>query len=325
MRILSGVQASGVLHLGRYFGAVRQYVDLQTQGEGYYFIADYHALTTIRDADMLAGHTQDIALGYLALGLDPEKAILFRQSDVPEVCELSWMLSTVTPMGLLQRCHSYKDKTAKGISADHGLFAYPVLMAADILIYGSDLVPVGQDQVQHVEVARDVASKFNQLYGDILKLPEARLLSSSKVPGIDGEKMSSSYGNEVRLFDPEKKVRKRFMAVVTDSTPMEDPKEPEGNLIFELYKLMASEEQIEELAGQFRAGGMGYGHAKQALFEAFLEYFGPARAKYQELLGKLDYVEDVLQDGARRAREAAAPIMEQVRSATGLSRRLGAK
>ncbi|MEM7166312.1 MAG: tryptophan--tRNA ligase [Planctomycetota bacterium] len=323
MRILSGIQSSSVLHLGRYFGALRQFLDLQREGDGYYFIADYHALTTVRDPDVLAHNTNTMALEYLALGLDPQQSILFRQSDVPETCELAWFLSTVTPMGLLQRCHSYKDKVAHGVSPDHGLFAYPVLMAADILLYRGDVVPVGQDQKQHVEVTRDIAIKFNQIYGEILTIPEPRIMPEvARVPGIDGEKMSSSYGNTVSLFESDKKTRKRFMSVVTDSTPVEDPKEPDGNTVFELYKLMASEAQIAELAEQFRAGGMGYGHAKQALYEAFLDYFGPARERYAELQKDPSTIEDVLQDGARRARETARELIAAVRDATGISRRI---
>lgn len=324
MRILSGIQASGVLHLGRYFGALRQFLDLQGEGDSFYFIADYHALTTVRDPAVLSHNTNTMAMEYLALGVDPKQSILFRQSDVPETCELAWFLSTVTPMGLLQRCHSYKDKVAQGIPADHGLFAYPVLMAADILLYRGDVVPVGQDQKQHVEVTRDIAIKFNQIYGDVLTIPEPRIIPAvAKVPGIDGQKMSSSYGNAVFLFETEKKIRKRFMGVVTDSTPVEDPKEPEGNTIFELYKLMATPEQVAALADQFRAGGMGYGHAKQALFEAFMEYFGAARERYAELQKDPAAVEDILQDGARRAREAAHEVIAAVRDATGISRRPG--
>lgn len=323
MRIVSGIQATGALHLGRYFGAVKQFLDLQGEGESFVFIADYHALTTVRDPDQLSRFTQRIALEYLALGLDPARVAVFRQSDVPAVCELAWILSTITPMGLLQRCHSYKDKTAQGIAADHGLFAYPVLMAADILIYGGEVVPVGQDQKQHVEVTRDLAIKFNQTFGDVLTVPEPRIhAETAKVPGVDGRKMSSSYGNQIRLFDAEKTTRKQFMGIVTDSLGVEDAKEPEGNTIFELFKLMGTKDEARELAARFRAGGMGYGFAKQALFDAFMAYFGPARARFDKLQRDPTEVENVLDLGAAKARTAAEATLTRVRDAVGLSRRL---
>ncbi|MEE8142125.1 MAG: tryptophan--tRNA ligase [Planctomycetota bacterium] len=323
MRILSGTTPTGELHLGNYFGAVRQWVELQSRGEALFFIADYHALTTVRDAETMASNVRAVALAYLALGLDPERTVLFRHSDVPEVCELTWILSTVTPMGLLERCHAYKDKVAQGISSDHGLFTYPVLMASDILIYRSDLVPVGQDQKQHVEVTRDIAIKFNQSYGDVFPLPEAHILEQvAKVPGVDGRKMSKSYCNDIRIFDPEKQVRKKIFSIVTDSAGLEDAKEPQGNIIFELYKLLAPPEKVQELAERFRAGGMGYGHAKESLFEEFMDRFGSMRKKHQELANDLSHVEEILESGARKARNLARETMEAVREATGLSRRL---
>ncbi len=328
MRILSGCQPTASLHLGNYFGAVRQFIDLQEKvhaegGDAFYFLADYHALTTVRDADTLARQTHDWALAYLALGLDPDKATLFRQSDVPHVCELAWVFSTVTPMGLLQRCHSYKDKVQAGISPDHGLFAYPVLMAADILIVRSSHVPVGDDQKQHLEVTRDIALKFNQTYRNVFPLPDAFIPKDfGKIPGVDGRKMSGSYGNSIPIFGAEKKTRKTIMSIVTDSKGVDEPKEPEGNTVFELFKLVASQEQVDDLAARFRAPGLGYGHAKQEFFEAFMDHFGPYRKRREELEGKPDYVEDVLQAGAERARAEADETMALVRDATGVSRRI---
>ncbi len=322
-RILSGCQPTGALHLGNYFGAVKQFIELQRDGEAFYFIADLHALTTIRDPEELSRMTHSWALDYLALGLDPEIATIYRQSDVPQVSELAWVLSTVTPMGLLQRCHSYKDKVAEGISPDHGLFAYPVLMAADILVCRSHRVPVGQDQKQHVEVTRDIAAKFNQTYGEVFPLPdEITLEATGKIPGVDGRKMSGSYGNYLGVFDPEKELRKRIMSIVTDSTPVEEPKNPEGNVIIELYRLVASPERVEDLAQRFRAGGLGYGHAKQELYEAFLEHFDPPRKRREELSQKPEVVEEILQQGAKRARGIADETMAIVRQATGVSRRV---
>ncbi|MCC6466086.1 MAG: tryptophan--tRNA ligase [Planctomycetes bacterium] len=329
MRILSGVQPSGRLHIGNYFGAIRQFVELQHKGHGLYFIADLHALTTIREADKLRELTHDVALNYLALGLDAGRATLFRQSDIPEVTELSWILSTVTPMGLLERAHSYKDKTAKGISPDHGLFAYPVLMAADILLYLSDLVPVGKDQKQHVEITRDIAVKFNQTYckgfdaqsgeGGVLKLPEPMILEDAAVvPGIDGQKMSKSYGNTIELFGPEKDVRKRIMSVKTDSTPVEAPKNPETCNVFALLKLFAKPEEMADLRTSYLKGGTGYGEYKKKLAELFFATFGEARKRYEELCNNEDYVDEVLRQGAGKARAIAGQVMDQVRQVTGL-------
>jgi tryptophanyl-tRNA synthetase len=294
-------------------------VDLQTRGQGLYFIADLHALTTVRDAARLRELTRDVALNFLALGLDPAKAALFRQSDIPEVAELSWVLSTVTPMGLLERAHSYKDKTARGISADHGLFAYPVLMAADILQYNADVVPVGQDQKQHLEMARDIAGRFNHAYGeDVFKLPEPHILEDvAVVPGVDGRKMSKSYDNVVRMFWPEKKLRKAVMGIVTDSTPVEDPKDT-SQALFQLWSLFASKQEREDLFAQARAGGMGYGDVKKALADRVLAFFAPMREKRVELAQRPDDIEDILREGARRARELATPTWQAARHAAGL-------
>jgi tryptophanyl-tRNA synthetase len=319
MRILSGLTPSGAIHLGNYFGAVRQWIEMQDKGEAFYFIANYHALTSVRNAEVLSKNIFDVALDYLALGLDPERAILWRQSDVPEVCELAWILTTVTPMGLLERCHAYKDKVSQGLSPDHGLFAYPVLMAADILLFHSDRVPVGEDQKQHIEVTRDIAIKFNMTYGEVFKLPEEYIAPGvGRVPGVDGRKMSSSYGNDIKIFEEQNKIRKKIMSIVTDSKGVEEAKEPEGNVIFELYKLMARPEQVEELAGLYRAGGMGYGHAKQALFDAFLEKFGPARERRAALAKEPEKVEALLLRGAEKARAIALDTMDKVRRAVGI-------
>lgn len=319
MRILSGLTPSGAIHLGNYFGAVRQWIELQDRGEAFYFIANYHALTSVRNAEVLSKNTFDVALDYLALGLDPERAVLWRQSDVHEVCELAWILTTVTPMGLLERCHAYKDKVSQGMSPDHGLFAYPVLMAADILLFHSDKVPVGEDQKQHIEVTRDIAIKFNATYAEVFKLPEEYIAAGvGRVPGVDGRKMSSSYGNDIRIFEDEGKIRKKIMSIVTDSKGVEEAKDPEGSVIFELYKLMARPEQVEELAGRYRAGGMGYGYAKQALFDAFLEKFGPARERRAELAKEPEKVEAILKRGAEKARAIALETMGKVRRAVGI-------
>ena len=318
MRILTGIQPSGKLHWGNYFGAMKSMFDLQAKGEDMFmFIANFHAMTTVRDGATLREATREVALDYLACGLDPAKTIVYRQSDVPEVQELAWYLSCLTPMGLLERCHSYKDKMAHGFDATHGLVAYPVLMAADILIMQSDLVPVGKDQKQHLEVTRDLAIKFNNAYGEIFKIPDAYIPETvATSPGTDGQKMSKSYHNTIELFDVSAK--KKVMGIVTDSKTMEEPKEPEGNSIYELYKLFATKEEVEAMAASFRAGNYGYGHAKKALLEAYHRLFDPFRAKREELAKDPAALEDILQDGAKRARAAAAPTMEKVRSAVGL-------
>jgi len=318
-RILSGVQPTGKLHLGNYFGAVKQHIALQDEAECYYFIADYHALTTIQEPAVLREYTHGVALDYLALGLDPSKAIFFRQSDVPEVTELAWILSTVTNMGLLERAVSYKEKVEKGIEANVGLFTYPILMAADILIYRSHLVPVGKDQVQHLEMTQDMAGRFNRAYGEVFPIPNYRLDKESKVPGIDGQKMSKSYGNTIEIFAEGKPLRKVVMSIVTDSSTVADPKDPEKCNVFALYSLFATEEEKESLAARYRAGGMGYGEAKNALLEKIDAYFGPAREKRKQLAKDPDGVENVLREGAHRARIEARKTMDLVREAVGLS------
>lgn len=322
MRVLSGIQPTGRFHWGNYFGAIRQYIALQTNEQAFYFIADLHALTTIRDPAELHRLSLDAAIDLVALGLDPQHATLFLQSDVPEVAELTWLLMTVTPMGLLEKCHAYKDKKARGLPADAGLFNYPVLMAADILLYDSDIVPVGVDQVQHIEVTRDVAQRFNHLYGEVLVLPAPRVLDeTAKVPGTDGEKMSKSYGNTIEVFEPEKKLRKKVMAIKTDSTPVEAPKDPETCHVFTLYKLFASPEQQQAMAARYRAGGMGYGEAKQALYELSMEYFAAARKKRDELAAAPALIEDILREGARRARAKGSEVLDRVRRACGIGAR----
>jgi tryptophanyl-tRNA synthetase len=318
MRVLSGVQPTGQLHIGNYFGAIRQYVALQSDHDGFYFMANYHALTTVHDGPTLRRQTLDIAADFLALGLDPAKATIFRQSDIPEVCELTWILSCLCPMGLLERCHAYKDKVSQGIPADHGLFAYPVLMAADILIYNSHLVPVGQDQKQHIEVTRDLAILFNNAYGEILTVPEGLILEDTAVvPGVDGRKMSKSYNNTIGIFEDEKSVKKKIMSIVTDSTPVAAPKDPTNNTIFQLYSLFATPAQKAEMEASFRAGGVGYGEYKKQLLAAFLEYFGPRREKRAELARDMSYVEDVLAAGAQKARAVARQTLDTVRAAVG--------
>ena len=321
MRILSGITSSGECHIGNYFGAIRQHVEFQEKGEAIYFIADYHSMTVVRDANERRRLVREVALDYLACGLDPDRAVLYRQSDLPEVCELTWILTSVTPMGLLERSHAYKDKVAQGLPVDHGLFAYPVLMAADILIYGSDLVPVGQDQKQHLEMTRDMAQRFNHLYGsEVFQLPEPWILEDvAVVPGIDGRKMSKSYDNTIRMFWPEKRIRKAVMAVVTDSTPVEDPK-PTDTTLFQLWSLMAGESDREEMFARARAGGLGYGEVKKDLLGRLLELFGPMREKREELAKRPDDIEDIFASGARRAREMAAPVVAAARDAAGLGR-----
>jgi tryptophanyl-tRNA synthetase len=319
MRILSGIQPSGKLHIGNYFGMMKPAIELQSQGEAFLFIANYHALTTVKDAEQLRADTHDVALDFLACGLDPDRTVFFRQSDVPEVTELTWLLSTVTPMGLLERCHSYKDKLAKGIPSSHALFSYPVLMAADILAVQSTVVPVGRDQKQHVEVTRDIAIKFNQQFGDVFTIPEPSIRDEvAVVPGIDGQKMSKSYDNHIEIFGAPKATRKRVMRIVTDSTPLEDPKEPETCNVFKLYKLFGTPEQCEALAAQYRAGNFGYGDAKKALLEIMTEYFAPFRERRETLAADRHYVDDVLSTGAARAREVAGQTLGAARQAMGL-------
>jgi tryptophanyl-tRNA synthetase len=320
VRYLTGIQPSGALHVGNYFGALKPAVELQNQGEAFYFIADFHALTSIQDPAALREHVRRVALDFLACGLDPSKACFFRQSDVLLVTELSWILSTVTPMGLLERCHSYKDKIARGLPSSHGLFAYPVLMAADILLYSSDVVPVGKDQKQHVEVTRDIAIKFNDTFGPTLKVPEALIRDEvATVIGLDGQKMSKSYDNTIEIFGPEKVIRKKVMSIITDSTPIEAPKDPTQSTIVHLYRLFASPEQVAAMEDSFRSGGTGYGEYKKQLFSAIWDTFAPMRARRAELQADLHYVDEVLRTGAQRARAVAEETMKNVRTAVGLA------
>lgn len=319
MRVLSGIQPSGRPHLGNYFGALRQYIALQDGNEPFYFVASYHALTAVRDPQLLRQYTLGVAIDFLALGLDPQKSTLFVQQDVPEVTELAWILSCVTPMGLLERAVSYKDKVAQGLMPNHGLFAYPVLQAADILIYLADVVPVGQDQKQHLEITRDIANKFNQQYGEIFTIPEPYILEEAAVvPGIDGRKMSKSYGNEIGIFEEGSALRKKIMSIVTDSTPVEAPKDPTTSTPFLLLRLVASPEETAEWEARYRAGGMGYGEVKKRLYELVDQYFAPYRERRRELEKDPDYVMDVLREGGRRARRVAQETMYRVREATGI-------
>jgi tryptophanyl-tRNA synthetase len=319
MRVLSGIQPSGKLHIGNYFGMMKPALQLQEKGETFIFIANYHALTTMEDPAALRQATYDVALDFLACGLDPARTAFFRQSDLPEVTELTWLLSTVTPMGLLERCHSYKDKTAKGIAASHALFSYPVLMAADILAYQSTTVPVGRDQKQHVEVARDIAIKFNSRFGTVFTIPEPSIRDDvAVVPGVDGQKMSKSYNNHIEIFGTQKETKTRVMSIKTDSTPLEQPKNPDTCNVFALYKLVATPEQQETLAAKYRAGGFGYGDAKKALLDALWTYFAPYREKREALERNPALVEQILSDGAARARSILTPTLKAARNAMGL-------
>ena len=321
MRVLSGIQPTGRFHWGNYFGAIQQYIDLQNEEESYYFIANLHALTTIRDSDELKTLTLEAATDLLALGLQPEQATLFVQSDVPEVSELTWLLMTGTPMGLLERCHAYKEKKEKGVAADAGLFTYPVLMAADILAYDSNVVPVGQDQVQHIEVCRDIARSFNHHYGEVFVMPDAKVLeASAKVPGTDGEKMSKSYDNTIQIFEPLKPQRKQIMRIQTDSRPMEDSKDPETDHLYQLLSLFASNEEREEVAAIYRTGGFGYGDIKKRLADAAESYFSDARARREKLEQDPGFVQDVLSEGAKQARAKASEVLDRAQKATGLVR-----
>jgi tryptophanyl-tRNA synthetase len=321
LRVLSGIQPSGRLHIGNFFGAMRQHLKLQADHDCFYFIADYHALTSNPAPADVAQHTLDVTMDYISLGLDTKKTVFWRQSDVPEVIELAWLLSCVTPMGLLQRCTSFKDKVAQGLSPNHGLFAYPVLQAADILIYKSDLVPVGADQKQHIEVTRDIAIRFNNAYGEVFTVPKEHIIESvAVVPGTDGRKMSKSYNNTIGIFEPEKTVRKKIMSIVTDSTPVEDPKDPDKCNVFALLKLVASPEELAEWENKYRSGGMGYSEAKKRLAELIIEYFAPFRQKRFELENNIGYVKKVLADGAERAKAVATKTLEQARQAVGLKR-----
>ena len=319
MRILTGLQPSGNLHIGNYFGAMRQLLELQQKGETFLFIADYHALTTSPKADDLRSNVYHLALDFLSCGLSLDNTVFFRQSDVPQVTELMWILNNITTVGFLERAHSYKDKIAKGFTPNTGLFTYPVLMAADILLYGSELVPVGKDQKQHLEITRDLAIRFNNDYEETFKIPEAYIPTSvAVVPGIDGQKMSKSYGNTIPLFGAQKAIRKIVMSIVTDSTPMEDPKDPEKCNVVALYKLVATPEEVEEMKAYYRAGNYGYGHAKQAFFEKLWAYFEPMRERRAQLEKDPDYIWDVLREGGKKASEEAEKTMDRVRRAVGL-------
>src|SRR6267143_3991244 len=295
MRILSGIQPSGALHVGNYFGMMRPAIELQEKGEAYYFIANYHSMTSLFDPEERRKNTLDVALDFLACGLDPKKSVFFRQSDVPEVTELAWMLTTVTPMGLLERSTSYKEKIARGVSPNHGLFAYPVLMAADILIYDSNIVPVGRDQKQHVEITRDIAIKFNETYGHTFVIPEPQIREEvAVVPGTDGQKMSKSYGNTIEIFGEEKTLRKKIMGIVMDSrTPQEPKPDADKNLAIQLIRLVAPADIATDFENRIRAGGLGYGDLKKTLFEHYWNYFAPMRAKRAELAANLEYVHQV--------------------------------
>jgi tryptophanyl-tRNA synthetase len=319
MRVLSGIQPTGRFHWGNYFGAIRQYIDLQTADQAYYFIANLHALTTVRDAKALKQDTLDAAIDLLALGLDPQQATLFVQSDVPEVSELCWLLMTGAPMGLLERCHAYKDKKEKGLPSDTGLFTYPVLMAADILSYDSDTVPVGEDQGQHIEVCRDLARSFNHHYGETFVIPKAQILEeSAKVPGVDGEKMSKSYDNTIEVFEPVGPMRKRIMRIQTDSRPMEEPKDPDTDHLYQLYSLFVSDADRQAMAEKYRRGGFGYGEVKKQLAEVAEAFFADARTRRAELERDEDQVRQILADGAARAREKAAEVLDRAKRACGV-------
>jgi len=319
MRVLSGIQPTGRPHWGNYFGAITQYIALQDAEQAFYFVANLHALTTVRDREKLAQLTLDSAIDLLALGLDPDQAVLFVQSDVPEVSELCWLLMTGTPMGLLERCHAYKDKKAKGLSAGAGLFTYPVLQAADILAYDSDTVPVGEDQVQHVEVCRDIAGSFNHRFGEVFVLPQAKVLdNSARVPGTDGEKMSKSYNNTLAVFDDPRAQRKQIMRIPTDSRPMDQPKDPESDVLFQLYSLVATAEQREEMAATYRRGGFGYGDVKKALAAAAEAFFAEARAQRDDWASRPDDVRDLLATGAAWARQKAGEVLQRAQQACGI-------
>ncbi|MBV8140973.1 MAG: tryptophan--tRNA ligase [Verrucomicrobia bacterium] len=320
MRYLTGFQPTGSLHLGNYFGALRPAIELQDKGEAFYFIADYHALNTVRDPAVLREHVREVAIDALACGLDPAKACFFRQSGVPAVTELAWVLSNVTPMGLLERSHSYKDKLSHGVAPSHALFAYPVLMAADILLYDSDVVPVGKDQKQHLEITRDIATKFNDSYGNVFKLPEPSIREEvATILGLDGQKMSKSYGNAIELFLAEAALRKKVMSIVTDSTPVEAPKDPAQSAIVSLYRLFAPADKVAAMESDFRAGGVGYGEFKKRLFAVIWESFAPMRQRRSELQTDPGYVDRVLAEGALRASTIAQQTIARVRRAVGIT------
>ncbi len=318
--IVSGIQPSGNLHLGNYFGAVQQFLQFIEQGHRcFYFLANYHALTSIRDRARMLELTRSTTADYLALGLDPDRCAVYLQSDLPEVCELQWLLTTVTPMGLLERCHAYKDKVQQGISADHGLFAYPVLQAADILIVRADSVPVGQDQRQHIEVTRDIAAYFNNAYGELFTIPEAFIPDSvATVPGRDGRKMSKSYNNAIELFAPEREIRQQIYSIVTDSASVGDRKDPETSILYAVLKLFSDDRAREEWADRFRSGGLGYGEVKKEIYRLFMDRFGPARERRRQLETRPEYLDEVLRRGAAEARKISLPLVAQARDAAGI-------
>lgn len=320
--ILSGITPSGKLHLGNYFGAIRQHIDMQQKGDAFYFIANYHSLTSINDGDQIRANTYDIALDYLALGLDPEECTFFLQSDVPQVAELAWILGTFTPVSFMEKGVAYKEKVDQGLSPNIGLFTYPILQAADILIYNSDLVPVGADQKQNLEICRDLAGKINHQYDrEVLKLPEPHIVESvAVVPGVDGRKMSKSYRNTINIFDEGDTLKKKVMSIETDSTPLNEPKDPDSCNVFALIKLFAGEERKNEIAEKYRAGGYGYGHAKKELLAMIEDYFAEARERRKKLANNMDYVRDILAEGGRKARERAETVMEPLRELTGIER-----
>ena len=318
-RVLTGIQPSGTLHIGNYFGTMRQSIEAQAENDCFYFIANFHAMTSEPAPEALRERTHQVAVDFLACGLDPNKTVFWRQSDVPQVQTLAWILSCLCPLGLLERCHSYKDKVAHGLEANHGLLAYPVLMAADILLYNIDFVPVGKDQKQHLEVTRDLAIRFNNRYGNILTVPEPIIQADvAVIPGLDGQKMSKSYNNTIEIFGEGKPIRSKFMKIKTDCTPMEDPKDPDNCNVFMLYKLMATPEEIADLRAKYLAGGMGYGYAKELLYNKYMEYFAEARERRKELMAKPEMVEEILREGARKAARIAEATMEKVMAAVGL-------
>ena len=319
MRILSGIQPSGGLHIGNYFGMMKRMIAYQNNSELFCFIVNFHALTSVFDGPALSKNTIAAAADFLALGIDPEKSFFWVQSDVPEVLELTWYLSNITPVGLLERCHSYKDKIAKGISASHGLFSYPVLMAADILLYHGEKIPVGKDQKQHVEVARDIAIKFNSVYGEVLTIPEPVIEDQcGLIPGTDGQKMSKSYGNTIGIFEDEKVIKKQVMSIVTDSTPLEEPKNPDTCTVVRLYALFASDAEVSAMKEKYRVGGFGYGSAKKVLYERIMDYFAPFRVRRNELIKNPALITDVLNTGAVKVRREALKTMEIVRKKVGI-------
>ncbi len=320
--ILSGIQPSGKLHIGNYFGAMKQHIAMQDEGDAYYFLANYHSLTSVNDGEKLHGYTMDVVLDYLALGLDPAKCTFFAQSDVPQTTELAWILGCLTPVSLMEKGVAYKDKIANGLNPNIGLFTYPILQAADILIYHSDLVPVGEDQKQNIEIARDLAGKLNRAYNsELLVMPEEHIVKSvATVPGIDGRKMSKSYGNTIDIFDEGKSLKKSVMSIETDSAALEDPKDPDSCNVFALIRLFADDQVRSDIEEKYRAGGYGYGHAKKELLGLITEYFAEARERRRDLEKRPDYVNDVLREGGVKARLRAEEVMEPIRSATGLYR-----